>query len=66
MTYTLWPFIPLLRACSVSFFQSHFDDILSEKPEDRRGVAVPTPRRSEGFVAKIAQNGVGKKILNRL
>ena len=39
---------------------------MSEKPEDRRNVAVPTLRRSEGFVAKIAQNGVGKKIMNRL
>ena len=55
-----------LRACSLSFFQSHFVDMLSEKPEDRRSVATATVRRSEGFAAKLARNGVGKKIVNRL
>ncbi len=38
----------------------------SEKPEDRRNVAVPTLRRSEGFAAKISRNGVGEKMMNRL
>ena len=50
-----------LRACLRSFFLSHFSDILSEKSEERRGVALPTPRRSEDFAAKIAQNGVGRR-----
>ena len=40
--------------------------MLSEKSEDRRSVAGATVRRSEGFAANRAQNGVGKKIMNRL
>lgn len=54
------------RACLESFFQSHFSDILSEKSEGRRSVAKATLRRTEGFAAEMAQNGVGKKIMNRL